>query len=170
MKRFFTLVFVFLIYISINVAQQTYTVDIPGESHFIKWYSHDNSFASGSGYLGAGVNGYIWRSYIIWNNIHSYVPANRQLAEVKFIITWAGHYSTAQIEYHDFSFGVGLPQTYSNIGTGTLWSTSPATITEYSFTQLTDKVQAAVNGSSNEVHIGIKNQNEQDYNYYVSFS
>ncbi len=157
---------------SITKAQQTYTVSIPGESHYIKWYSDDNSFESGSGYLGAGRNGPSFRSYIIWNNILSYVPANRQIAEVKFIITWGGHYSTAQIEYHDFSFGVGLPQNYSNIGTGTLWDIKPATITEYSFTQLTDKVQAAVNGGPSEVHIGIKNQNEAflDYDKYVSYT
>ncbi|MBI5661999.1 MAG: hypothetical protein HZC46_07610 [Ignavibacterium album] len=155
---------------STTFSQQTYTVFIPGVNHYINYNPNNGGYGSGSNILYAGKNGDEYRSYIYWSNIRSYVPSGSQVIQVKFYITWSGQgVQTAQIDFRDFSFGVGSPQTYQNIGSGTLWGTKSATETEYSFTQLTAKIQAAVNGGSNDVWIGIKNQNESSVNYFVDY-
>lgn len=155
---------------TISFSQQTYTVYIPGIDHYIFYNPNNQSYGSGNDILYAGKNGDEYRSYIYWSSIRSYVPAGSQVTQVKFIITWSGQGSqTAQIEFRDFSFSGGSPQTYQNIGSGTLWGTNPATQTEYSFSQLTTKVQNAVNGGNNDVWIGIKNQNESSVNYFVYY-
>ncbi len=172
MKTIFIILFAIPLFCtSIAFSQQTYTVYIPGINHYISYNPNNQGYGSGSDILYAGRNSNtIFRSYIYWPNIRSYVPSGSHVTQVKFYITWQGQGAqTAQIEFHDFSFGVGTPETYQNIGTGTLWGTKSATETEYSFTQLTAKIQAAVNGGSNDVWIGIKNQNESSVNYFVDY-
>lgn len=151
-------------------SQQTYTVSIPGTDHYINFNPNNGGYGSGSNILYAGKNGDEYRSYIYWSNIRSYVPVGSQVTQVKFFVTWGGQGSQiAQIDYRDFNFGSGISQTYQNIGSGTLWGTLIATQTEYSFTQLTAKVQNAVNGGNNNVWIGIKNQNESSVDYFVNY-
>ena len=73
------------------------------------------------------------------------------------------------MDFLDFSIDGSISQTYDNIETGVLWGTKSASTLEYSFPELKQKVQDAVNGGTNEVHIGIKNQNESNSDYYVSY-
>lgn len=172
MKTIFSLLFSALFFWCSMVvySQQSYTVYIPGTDHFVFYNAGNNSYGSGNNELKVGYNSNIYRSYIYWSNIRSYVPSGSQITQVKFYITWSGQGSqTAQIEFRDFSFGSGTPQTYNNIASGTLWGTKAATVTEYSFSELTTKIQSAVNGGSNNVWVGIKNHNESNSNHYVFY-
>jgi hypothetical protein len=156
MKTIFSLLFSALFFWCSMVvySQQSYTVYIPGTDHFVFYNAGNNSYGSGNNELKVGYNSNTFRSYIYWSNIRSYVPSGSQITQVKFYITWSGQGSqTAQIEFRDFSFGSGTPQTYNNIASGTLWGTKAATVTEYSFSQLTTKIQSAVNGGSNNVWV-----------------
>ncbi len=172
MKTIFSLLFSALFFwCSMFVySQQSYTVYIPGTDRFVFYNAGNNSYGSGNNELKVGYNSNTFRSYIYWSNIRSYIPSGSQITQVKFYITWSGQGSqTAQLEFRDFSIGSGTPQTYNNIGSGTLWGTKAATVTEYSFSQLTTKIQSAVNGGTNNVWIGIKNQNESNSNHYVFY-
>lgn len=160
----------FFLWSANGFSQQPYTVNIPGTDHFVFYNSGTNSYGGGNNELKVGYNSNTFRSYIYWSNIRSYVPSGSQITQVKFYVTWSGQGSqTAQIEFRDFTFGSSNQQTYDNIASGTLWDTKSATVTEYSFSQLTTKIQNAVNGGSNNVWIGIKNQNESNINQYVSY-
>jgi len=159
------------IFSSILFSQQLYEVQIPGNNFFIKYNPSNQGYESGRDMLNVGFNSNsIFRSYIYWPNIRNYVPAGSQVVDVKFYITWQGQGSSlAQLEFRDFSFGINIIETYQNIGSGTLLGIKSATTTEYSFTQLTNKVQNVVNGSGNDVWVGIKNSNESSVNYFVNF-
>ncbi len=160
------LITIFLMSFGVIYAQ-TYTQDIPGIDTYIY---HNSGYGYGNNSLFAGLNGNTYRSYIKWDNIRSYIPSNSQLSEVKFFITWAGNgASTAQVDYLDFSIGSNITQTYDNIGNGTSWGTKSASTLEYSFPELKQKVQEAVNGATNEVHIGIKNLDESNSNKYIYY-
>ena len=52
-----------------------------------------------------GKNVDIFRSYIVWSNIRSFVPSGSQITDVKFHISWLDNGSnSAQLEFHDFNF------------------------------------------------------------------
>jgi len=160
----------FLLCPTVLISQTVYTVDIPGIDHYIHYNSGTGGYGSGNNSLYVGKNGDVYRSYISWENILSYVPSGSELTNVEFYITWGGQgSSSAQIEFRDLTLGANNTQTYANIGSGTLWGTRSATTTTYSFTQLTEKVQSSVNGSGSIILIGIKNQNESSSDYYVSY-
>lgn len=161
----------FLLFPAQAFSQQTFTVDIPGTDYY-KYFT--GSYYGG--YHGSLPTGYneglaTYRSYMTFSNISSYIPEGAEINSVKFFIAWTGNGATsAQIEYRDFDYGTGdHEEVYNNIASGTLWDKRPATQTEYSFTQLTDWVIDILNGTGvDPIRVGIKNQNESDYNYYVS--
>ncbi|MCH7974733.1 MAG: hypothetical protein IH949_12780 [Bacteroidetes bacterium] len=116
----------FLLFYTVVLAQQSITVDIPGNDTFI-FYDGNNGYGSGSNELKVGKNGNTYRSYITWSNILSYVPASSQVTNVEFYITWGGNGSTsAQIDFRDFIWTGNITQDYANIGSGTLWGTKVA--------------------------------------------
>jgi hypothetical protein len=155
-----------LFYSTTIFSQQSYSVEIPALETYIavhSYYPMDIGFNA----LRAGENtGWIYRSYLTWNNILQSVPNNSQILYVEFIIYWQHSYDVTNVDYVEFDNSGSYYSDWENIGQGTVLASFPSTTTNYSFGWLINQVQDIVNGSvSNELHIGIKNQHEFNPNY-----
>lgn len=163
MKKVLFILFIFIPAFLCGIYAQT-TVDIPGLNTSIDYNSGSNSYGSNTGELEAGLDGaYIFRSYIHWSNIKSYIPLGAQIQSVTIAIAFQPTGSTSNIEFHDYTEKGSLPLDYDEITSGTLYQTSPANQSPFSISQLATEVQGiANNNGSNDVYLGIKNQDESN--------
>jgi hypothetical protein len=168
MKKFLVIcTMIFLFCTGFIYSQQSVTVNVPGSSYYIH-YDGGSGYGQASG-LKAGKSGHTYRSFIHWSNIRYFIPQNSQIQNVEFSISWSGS-TSAQLEYRNFTWSQYIPERYANIAGGTLWGSVSASETVYSFSGLKELVQNIVNGTgNNEFRMGIKNQNESDISYYVSY-
>jgi hypothetical protein len=102
MKKALTFLFFLIPLLWCNICAQT-TVDIPGYDTYLFYNSSNSSYGSGRSDVYAGLNnGNVYRTYIHWANIKSYVPLGAQIQSVTISISFQPNGSTSSIEFHDF--------------------------------------------------------------------
>lgn len=159
-----------LFYSTTIFSQQSYQVEIPALETYIgvhNYYPMNIGFNA----LKAGDDGWLYRSYLTWNNILQYIPSNSQILYVEFIIYWQHYYEVTTINYVDFDNSGSYYSDWENIDQGMVLASFPSTTTNYSFSWLINQVQDIINGSgSNELCIGIKNYYEWEPNIHLHFA
>ncbi len=157
-------------------AQTPHIVNIPGFDTYVG-SNGGNFYESGGNEIRAGhfgKNSYgtdvTFRSWILWQNIKNFIPLGAQIQSVQLYIDFQPTGSTSNIEFRDFVLEGDYISDYNEIGSSTLFLTSPANASPFSITQLVNELQGIANNNGyNSVYLAIKNQDESDTSAYVSY-